>query len=78
VTVRVVLVGDAHAASALDAEIRSALTALDVDTPRVSVWGVPDAAAMSALTRRIDEIPPPPTPVEPSLHGTCVAPFEIA
>lgn len=62
VAVRVVLVGDARGAGELDRELRGRLAALDVREPRISVWAVPDSAAMSALARRIDEIPPPPTP----------------
>jgi hypothetical protein len=62
VAVRVVIVGDARTANELDRELRDRLAGLDVREPRISVWAVPDSAAMSALARRIDEIPPPPTP----------------
>ncbi|MEO8548758.1 MAG: DUF389 domain-containing protein [Kofleriaceae bacterium] len=70
VIVRVVIVGDAHAASELDGALRTRLLALGVAAPHISVWAVPDAAAMSALTRRIDEIPPPlePEPVARTVH----------
>lgn len=62
VVARVVIVGDGRSAGELDRELRERLAALEVADPRVSVWAVPDAAAMSALARRIDEIPPPPPP----------------
>jgi hypothetical protein len=62
VTLRAVVVGDSHTASELDQEVRRRLASLGVEDPRVSVWAVPDAASLSALVRRVDEIPPPPVP----------------
>jgi uncharacterized hydrophobic protein (TIGR00271 family) len=70
VVIRVVIVGDGRSAGELDHELRERLAALEVQDPRISVWAVPDAAAMSALARRLDEIPPPapPEPVPRSVH----------
>jgi uncharacterized hydrophobic protein (TIGR00271 family) len=70
VTLRAVVVGDAHAASELDQEVRRRLAHRGVESPRVSVWAVPDAASVSALARRLDEIPPPlvPEPMPRTVH----------
>lgn len=62
VVVRAVVVGDARTASELDRELRDRLAKLDVDEPRISIWAVPDAASVSALAHRVDEIPPPVAP----------------
>ena len=62
VVVRAVVVGDARAVSELDRELRDRLARLDVDNPRLSIWAVPDAASVSALAHRVDEMPPPVTP----------------
>lgn len=62
VIVRAVVVGDPSAASELDRELRTRLVGVGVANPRISVWAVPDAALVSALAHRVDELPPPVTP----------------
>lgn len=59
VILRAVVVGDAQTASDLETELRRRLGHLDVDKPRISVWAVPDASAISDLSHRVDELPPP-------------------
>ncbi|MBA3818083.1 MAG: DUF389 domain-containing protein [Deltaproteobacteria bacterium] len=71
---RVVLVGDPKGARALELHLRGQLAALGEPTAHVVVWAVPDAAAFSALTARLDdlplEVPPPaPAPQPPTLHA---------
>jgi hypothetical protein len=67
---RVVVVGDAHIASELEKDLRNRLDGLAVQNPRLSVWAVPDAAAVSALAHRVDELPPPvvPEPAPATAH----------
>lgn len=65
VVLRAVVVGDSHAASALEQELRAGLAAVDVLTPELSVVAVADAAAMSSLSRRLDSIPAPVVPEQP-------------
>ncbi|MEO8699371.1 MAG: DUF389 domain-containing protein [Kofleriaceae bacterium] len=62
VIVRAVVVGDAKVASELDLAIRQRLVSLGVYDARVSVWAVPDAASVTALSTRIDHLPPPVVP----------------
>lgn len=62
VMVRAVVVGDPSAASELDRELRTRLVGVGVANPRISVWAVPEAALVSALAHRVDELPPPVTP----------------
>ncbi|MGE0400097.1 MAG: DUF389 domain-containing protein [Kofleriaceae bacterium] len=66
VILRAVVVGDAPTASDLESDLRARLNELGVRSPKVSVWAVPDAAAMSALTTRLDSIPAPAPPPEPA------------
>lgn len=77
--VRVVIVGDSRTAEELDAKLRAILAKLDEPEPRLSVWAVPDAKSLGALTARIDELPPvaPPTrePARDLAHHT---PAEVA
>ncbi|HSN29531.1 MAG TPA: DUF389 domain-containing protein [Kofleriaceae bacterium] len=70
VIVRAVIVGDARSAATIDSELRRRLARLGVEEPRISVWAVPDAASLSALTQRIDELPPPvaPEPAAATAH----------
>jgi uncharacterized hydrophobic protein (TIGR00271 family) len=65
VVLRAVVVGDARTASELEKELRRRLAVLAVESPRIAVWAVPDAAAVSALSHRVDELPPP-TVAEPA------------
>lgn len=62
VILRVVVVGDAKVAGELEAMLRARLRGLDVLDPQLSVWAVPDASSLSAISRRLDAIPPPTTP----------------
>jgi uncharacterized hydrophobic protein (TIGR00271 family) len=57
--IRVVIVGDSHAQQRLDRELHEILTRMGEPAARLSVWAVPDAKALGALTTRIDELPPP-------------------
>lgn len=57
--VRVVVIGDGHAAKQLDEVLRAILTRRGENDPRVSVWAVPDTKMLGALSSRIDERPPP-------------------
>jgi hypothetical protein len=70
INLRAVVVGDAQTANELAQEARGRLASLHVESPRVSVWAVPEAASLSALARRIDEIPPPlvPEPMPATVH----------
>ena len=70
VILRVVVVGDASTAADLEAALRRRLASLDVPEPKLSVWAVPDAASISALSHRVDELPPPiaPEPVTQTVH----------
>ncbi len=70
VVVRAIVVGDTHTATELDRVVRDKLGELDVRSPRISVWSVPDSASLSALAHRVDEIPPPalPEPAPATIH----------
>jgi uncharacterized hydrophobic protein (TIGR00271 family) len=70
VIVRVVVLGDSHTASDLEQVLRDRLARLDVKNPTLSVWAVPDAASVSALAHRIDDLPPPVAqePVADTVH----------
>lgn len=62
---RVVVVGDVSTAADLERELRQQLKQLGETNLRLSVWPVPTSDVVRALNRRIDELPPPPAPVEP-------------
>ncbi|MEO9158395.1 MAG: DUF389 domain-containing protein [Kofleriaceae bacterium] len=70
--VRVVIVGDTHASQQLDGELHEILTRMGEPDARLSVWAVPDAKALRALTTRIDDLPPPVVaePVRDLAHHT--------
>lgn len=62
IILRVVVVGNAHTASELERHLKDRLARLDVAAPRISIWAVPDAASVTALSHRLDEMPPPVVP----------------
>lgn len=78
---RVVLIGDAIAARALEAKLRDEVRALGAPQMAISVWAVTDASAMSALAAKLEDIPavlpqmpvapppPPPPPLESRLRA---------
>jgi uncharacterized hydrophobic protein (TIGR00271 family) len=70
--VRVVIVGDSQASQQLDSELHALLTRMGEPDARLSVWAVPDAKALGALTNRLDELPPPVVaePVRDLAHHT--------
>ncbi|MEO7731376.1 MAG: DUF389 domain-containing protein, partial [Kofleriaceae bacterium] len=76
--VRVVIVGDALAASELDGELRSILVRRGEATPRLSVWAVPDAKALGALANRIDDLPPPAVAAPPPRDISERSPAEVS
>ncbi|HSD88131.1 MAG TPA: DUF389 domain-containing protein, partial [Kofleriaceae bacterium] len=62
VSLRVVVVGDGQTADELARRIRVRLASLGVANPALTVWAVPEAASVSALAHRLDELPPPRLP----------------
>lgn len=73
VVLRVVIVGDAPAARRLEGVLHRQLRNVGVREAAISVWAVPDALALSALSARLDDVPavapvpaveaPPPRPL---------------
>jgi uncharacterized hydrophobic protein (TIGR00271 family) len=69
VSLRVIVVGDAATTKALSNRLREHLVTLGVGSPDIAVWAVPEAAAVSALAQRLDDLPPPPQPEPRSVVG---------
>ncbi|HVV85354.1 MAG TPA: DUF389 domain-containing protein [Kofleriaceae bacterium] len=70
---RVVVVGDPSEARTMEDRLRVELSALGEPRAAISVWAVPEASAVSALSARLDDVPaivppaPPPPPPPPPL-----------
>ena len=64
---RVVVIGDALSARALESKLREGVQTLGASQMAISVWAVTDARAMSALAAKLDDIPTvlPQMPVTP-------------
>lgn len=73
IVLRVVVVGDAAKARVIEDKLRRELHHVGEPRAAVSVWAVPDATEVSALSARIDDIPavlpPEPPPPEPTLEA---------
>jgi uncharacterized hydrophobic protein (TIGR00271 family) len=68
VVLRVVVVGVPAAARSMEEKLRRELVALGEPGAAVSVWAVPDASEVSALSARLDDVPavlPVPEPPKP-------------
>jgi uncharacterized hydrophobic protein (TIGR00271 family) len=77
VVLRVVVVGAPPNARAMEEKLRRELAALGEPGAAVSVWAVPDATEVSALSARLDDVPavlpavepPPPPSLETRVRG---------
>lgn len=70
IVLRVVVVGEPSGARAMEERLRDELAELGEPKAAVSVWAVPDARSVSALSARLDDVPavlptPPSTPPPP-------------